>query len=206
MKIRWIAFVFAAFGHLYAASAAGHYYLRGVMEVGSELLLKPDGEFEYMLAYGSADYASKGKWHQEKGYVVLNTEAPEEDPFRLVRSSASKSPAFRVWIKTPQGRPVPHIEVVVDEDDGSRTAQTDDEGVAVFGNVKRPRAIRINVRVYRLEAGPFPVEKGKSDFEFEINGPAITTVRFKNEKLKQNGGTLEMLFWNPEHPMNYVRE
>jgi uncharacterized protein len=29
---------------------AGHYILRGVMEVGSELLLKADGSFEYALA------------------------------------------------------------------------------------------------------------------------------------------------------------
>jgi hypothetical protein len=36
-------------------SLAGHYYLQGVMEVGSELLLKADGRFEYMLAYGALD-------------------------------------------------------------------------------------------------------------------------------------------------------
>ncbi|TGV77628.1 hypothetical protein EN788_67460, partial [Mesorhizobium sp. M2D.F.Ca.ET.145.01.1.1] len=35
------------------AGLAGHYYLRGVMEVGSELLLKKDGSFEFMLAYGA---------------------------------------------------------------------------------------------------------------------------------------------------------
>jgi hypothetical protein len=34
---------------------AGHYILQGVMEVGSELPLKSDGNFEYMLAYGAAD-------------------------------------------------------------------------------------------------------------------------------------------------------
>jgi hypothetical protein len=40
---------------------AGHYVLRGVMEVGSELLLKPDGTFEFMLAYGAADYWPKAR-------------------------------------------------------------------------------------------------------------------------------------------------
>ena len=43
-----------------AASPAGHYVLRGVMEVGSELLLKPDGTFEFALAYGATDYYAKG--------------------------------------------------------------------------------------------------------------------------------------------------
>lgn len=41
---------------------AGHYYLNGVMEVGSELLLKPDGSFEFRLAYGANDQYGKGCW------------------------------------------------------------------------------------------------------------------------------------------------
>lgn len=41
---------------------AGHYYLNGVMEVGSELLLRPDGSFEFMLAYGANDQYGKGCW------------------------------------------------------------------------------------------------------------------------------------------------
>ena len=30
--------------------------------MGSQLLLKPAGTFEYMLAYGAADYGAPGKW------------------------------------------------------------------------------------------------------------------------------------------------
>ncbi|WAX94966.1 hypothetical protein N7E70_025485 [Aminobacter sp. NyZ550] len=41
---------------------AGHYYLNGVMEVGSELLLRPNGSFEFMLAYGANDQYGKGCW------------------------------------------------------------------------------------------------------------------------------------------------
>jgi hypothetical protein len=50
---------------------AGHYVLRGVMEVGSELWLKPDGSFEFMLAYGAADYSAKGTWRHEGDAVIL---------------------------------------------------------------------------------------------------------------------------------------
>src|SRR5712692_8023800 len=49
----------------FADELAGHYVLYGVHEVGSELLLKPDGTFEYMLAYGAADYSATGKWRRE---------------------------------------------------------------------------------------------------------------------------------------------
>ncbi|MCA0035547.1 hypothetical protein [Mesorhizobium sp. B263B2A] len=51
------------------ANLAGHYYLRGVMEVGSELLLKKDGSFEFMLAYGANDQYGKGCWVR-KGSTV----------------------------------------------------------------------------------------------------------------------------------------
>jgi len=51
------------------AGLAGHYYLRGVMEVGSELLLKKDGSFEFMLAYGANDQYGKGCW-VKKGSTV----------------------------------------------------------------------------------------------------------------------------------------
>lgn len=50
---------------------AGHYYLNGVMEVGSELLLKPDGSFEFMLAYGALDQYGKGCWHVEGNKVLV---------------------------------------------------------------------------------------------------------------------------------------
>jgi hypothetical protein len=50
---------------------AGHYYLNGVMEVGSELLLKPDGSFEFMLAYGALDQYGKGCWRVEGSKVLV---------------------------------------------------------------------------------------------------------------------------------------
>ena len=46
---------------------AGHYYLHGVMEVGSELLLKPDGRLKSMLAYGALDELASGCWARHGG-------------------------------------------------------------------------------------------------------------------------------------------
>lgn len=53
------------------ARYAGHYYLEGVMEVGSELLLKPDGRFEWMLSYGAVDQQAEGQWESTAGGIVL---------------------------------------------------------------------------------------------------------------------------------------
>ncbi len=40
----------------------GHHYLEGVREVGSEILLRPDGTFAFMLAYGVNDQSGRGCW------------------------------------------------------------------------------------------------------------------------------------------------
>src|SRR6516165_11373588 len=93
----------------HAQDAAGHYGLRGVMEVGSELLLKPDGTFEYMLAYGAADYWAKGTWKRDGNSVILHSAGKEEEPFRLLRSDAGKPGRIRMWVMGNNNKGVDNI-------------------------------------------------------------------------------------------------
>lgn len=53
------------------ARLAGNYGLRGVMEVGSQITLRANGTFDYMLAYGAADELASGCWSREGNTVVL---------------------------------------------------------------------------------------------------------------------------------------
>src|SRR6478736_6250037 len=81
------------------ASLAGHYYLHGVMEVGSELLLKPDGRFEYMLAYGALDELASGCWTRNGGVVTLNArkfEVSMEDPRKFTRLELTIGPGGKL--------------------------------------------------------------------------------------------------------------
>jgi hypothetical protein len=55
------------------AALAGHYYLSGVMETGSELLLRSDGSFEWYLSYGAMDQTAQGNWRVEGDAIVLTT-------------------------------------------------------------------------------------------------------------------------------------
>lgn len=57
---------------------AGHYYLNGVREVGSELLLKPDGRFQWYLSYGAVDQQAEGTWIRDEGQVRLQADLPRE--------------------------------------------------------------------------------------------------------------------------------
>lgn len=189
-----------------AQDLAGLYVLRGAHEVGSELLLKPDGRFEYMLAYGAADYSAKGSWKRQEGAVVLNTQAPDLPAFRMVKGESSKDEFARVWVKAANGQPVPHIRVAVKSDDGVKESKTSNEGAALFPRSGQVREVRFSVPVYGLEAGPFRLDPAQNEYHFEINGESITTVRFKEEKLLIDGKDLLLRYWGGDRPMRYERQ
>ncbi len=63
---------------------AGHYYLSGVMETRSELLLRPDGSFAWFMSYGAMDQEAGGRWRVDGDTVQLDA-----------GSTAGAPPAFR---------------------------------------------------------------------------------------------------------------
>jgi hypothetical protein len=67
-------------------------YDGGQMEVGAQLLLKPDGHFEYELAYGALDEEAKGTWEVRDGAVLLTT-VPAAVPPRFVVVSDTAAPS-----------------------------------------------------------------------------------------------------------------
>jgi hypothetical protein len=189
-----------------AQDLAGHYVLQGVMEVGSELLLKSDGSFEYMLAYGAADYWDKGTWRSQDNCVVLNSSGEKEAPFRLLRSEAGKPGRICVWVIGMNGHGVENIQVALQAADQHFDATTNSEGAAEFPDVANAAAVAFEVPVYSIKAGPFVINPSDHDFYFEINGDAITQVLFKDERLAIDGKDLVMKYWNGEQPMRYEKQ
>lgn len=54
----------------------GRYYLSGVMETGSELLLRRDGSFEWAATYGAVDAAATGRWSFDGRTIRLKAQRP----------------------------------------------------------------------------------------------------------------------------------
>jgi hypothetical protein len=184
----------------------GHYVLQGVMEVGSELLLKSDGNFEYMLAYGAADYWAKGTWQYQNNHVVLKSAGRKEDPFRLLRSEAGQPGRICVWVTGKNGHGVENIQVVLQATEQNFEATTTSDGAADFPDVANPRAIAFEVPVYSVKAGPFVINPAQHNFYFEINGDAITQVFFTDEPLAIEGKELVMKYWNDKLPFRYEKQ
>jgi hypothetical protein len=61
------------------AEWVGHYYLSGIMEVGSELILRADGRYDWFMSYGAVDQTSAGKWTREGKEIVLVATPPVTD-------------------------------------------------------------------------------------------------------------------------------
>lgn len=191
-----------------AAASAGAQDLSGeyrlsMPEMASGLMLKTDRTFEYFFSYGAADYTGKGTWKSEAGAVVLNSSGQEEPPFRLVKSALGSGPEIRVYVKAKNGRGVQHIDVKVTTASGASEARTDSDGMAVLEGDRPAKSIAIHIPVYDIDAGPFEVAGTDKEFWFEINGDAITQVRFKNERLAVTNGGLQMNYWRGDKPLLY---
>ncbi|MDE1162250.1 MAG: hypothetical protein PW792_09945 [Acidobacteriaceae bacterium] len=61
----------------------GHYYFSQVQEVGSELLLKPNGQFQWLLSYGAVDQTAEGHWSTDGKTVTLDSKRPSENGVTL---------------------------------------------------------------------------------------------------------------------------
>ena len=119
---------------------AGHYYLEGVREVGSELLLRPDGRFEYMLTYGATDEQARGRWQVLGNEVVLRSDKPARpaqwQPYRLRAAEPSgrggpADPAAPVsGVVRYQGHPANRVTVTTVGCDAPQIdrAQTQEDG------------------------------------------------------------------------------
>src|SRR3954449_11061455 len=69
-------------------------YQSQMMEVGSQLVLAPDGRFLWFFSTGALDLMAEGRWTRDSdGPVLLNSAPPVVPPrFQLVGHSRDTSP------------------------------------------------------------------------------------------------------------------
>ncbi|MCC7596118.1 hypothetical protein IGS61_01380 [Janthinobacterium sp. FW305-129] len=137
-----------------ASSLPGHYYLQGVMEVGSELLLKKDGKFEWMLSYGNTDEQASGEWRVAGDLVTLVAGNGGQEPqFRLFEENEmriQKPAEAGVWVAIvgyPQVGPMPGVEVKFEAQSGkTATAVSVANGDAIVRMPASERWVRAGLR------------------------------------------------------------
>ena len=184
---------------------AGRYLLSGVMGMASELDLYQNGEFEFGLSYGAADFISRGTWKREGKFVILQSEDLKSPAFRLVRSSKSSRPGTNVLVKSTLGAVIPNIDVLFTTAEGPRAARTAQNGNA-YVNASEVRSIKFEIPVLNYESATFPTKPGENEFEFVLNPDVIQQSSFKNERVAIQNGALEMRRFDREHAFVYRRQ
>lgn len=158
-----------------APSLPGHYYLGGVTEVGSELLLKKDGTFEWSLSYGNSDQLASGDWHASATEVTLQTVKPGKAPaFRLFTEeeftikALTKQGVWAAIVGHPAIGPMPGVEVMFEAKSGkTATAITQEGGEAMVDMPESEQWTRAGLRR----------EGTKDDYSWVVMTPKRTAAR-----------------------------
>ena len=156
-----------------ASALPGHYYLQGVMETGSELLLKKDGTFEWMLSYGNTDQQASGEWRASGDVVTLVAGNGGKEPqFRVFEESEmriQKAAEAGLWVAIvgfPRLGPMAGVEVKFEAQSGkTATAVSVANGDAIVRMPASERWVRAGLRRQGAKAEyqwlPVPAERAQ---------------------------------------------
>jgi hypothetical protein len=194
-KTAEIAPVQAATSSITRDSLSGEYD-GGQMEVAARLLLKPDGHFNYELAYGALDEAADGTWDFKDGAVFLTT-VPAVTPPRFVVESNRPDPRGGLWVKLSNGQVLEgapqRLYLLYGKDDPPDMVEVGADGHVPLPGNRWPSAIVPEIPVYPIASQPIPIT-GTGGYliilRFEPND--IGKADFRAQRLSIDGGVLVM--------------
>lgn len=185
MKSAWlvVSFLLAATA-VSAAPPAGHYRLVGVHDAASELILYPDGRFEYGLAYGALDEQAQGRWTSD-GKTVHLTTMPKPKPAVFSAGPAERNAGapFTIKVTSPDGRGLAGVDFQLTFDNGDPVeSYTQEYGWSLDPADKRtPRSITFALPMYGLKSQTFPVDAAQANqFTFILTPNDLGTIDFQN--------------------------
>ena len=167
------------------------------MEVAARLLLKPDGHFNYELAYGALDETAEGTWDVKLGAVYLVT-VPAVVPPRFVVESDTPEPKGGLWVKISSG-PVmdgapQRIYLIYGPNEEQGMAEVAADGHLPLPDKRMPTAIVPEIPVYPIMSKPVPLTGTGGHrliLRFEAND--IGKADFRMQRLGIENGVLVML-------------
>jgi hypothetical protein len=161
---------------------AGHYRLHDGPDVASELVLRPDGRFDYFLAAGSLDEQAKGTWEVDGGSLRLRTiPRPVPAVFSGGPKSWAKDAALVLHVTNPAARGIASVHFTLGFDTGAPVkGYTQDSGWSLDLAEKRaPRWIELSVPIYNLHSPRFPIDLTKgNDLTFILTPNDLGTIDF----------------------------
>jgi hypothetical protein len=179
-----------------AAPPGQRYRLVGVHDAASELILYPDGRFEYALAYGALDEEAKGRWTRSGNTIRLTT-VPKPRPavFSAGPSGRTTDAPLTIKVVLPNGRGLALVDFVITFDTGPPiSGYTQDDGWTLDPAEKRtPRSITLGIPMYELKSQVFAIEAAKGNqLTFVLTPNDLGTIDFENLPLTMGANRLIM--------------
>ena len=170
-----------------ADSVAGRYRLHDGPDVASELLLRPDGKFEYFLMAGSLDEQSSGTWQVDGGALQLTT-TPKPVPAVFTAGAASSAPdaALVLHVTDPAGNGIAAVHFTLGFDSGEPVeSYTQDYGWTLDKLEQRtPRWIEFSVPIHNLQSPRFLIDLARGNEQtFVLTPNDLGTVDFTNMQI-----------------------
>jgi len=178
------------------ASLAGAYD-GGQMEVAAQLILKPDGHFQYELAYGALDETAAGTW-DVKDSVVLLTTVPAAVPPRFVVVSDTPAPSgLHVKLTKPLVEGMRQRVLLLyganpRPDQDSDEADVADDGQVPIPAGKHPTAFIPEIPVFPTQPAPNPRTAGGHRVVLRFEPNDIGKADFHPQPLTIQDGVLIM--------------
>lgn len=160
----------------------GEYYLRGVMEVASGFLLKPDSTFQFFFSYGALDREGSGRWRVKNSQIILNSRPKPSADFALIKSKIVDNDFTTIKIIGDNKNFLRYVYGHLKFSDTTIEENSNEEG-----ELKIPRKGVENISLV-FEFSPekisnFKVDKKDNYYEFRME-PFITEVFFENFHLE----------------------
>ena len=190
------------------ASQPQRYRLVGEPDVASELMLHPDGRFQYFLSAGALDEQAEGRWTRE-GNVIRLTTTPKPKPavFSAGPAEQDAGAPFTVKVTWPDRRGIAGVDLTITFDNGERaTGYTQEYGWSLDAADKRtPRSITFAVPMHTLRSQNFPIDAVRANrLTFVLTPNDLGIVDFESLPLTVSKDRLVMHRGGGE--LAYVRQ
>ncbi|CAG4997929.1 hypothetical protein DYBT9275_01884 [Dyadobacter sp. CECT 9275] len=181
------------FSQIPTDSLAGEYYLQGVMETATAILLKPDSTFEYFYSYGAVDRQGQGLWKVIDNQLILNSRRKPKTDYAM---RTKVVPGDFITIKIICGNPqiLSLFDVTLYTDEGEKYGSTNSEGML---KMKRSKVNSIDLffTLCPERYSSFPINSADNYFEFKVE-PWFAEIFLDNVKL-----TITDTGLTGEHPL-----
>jgi len=188
-KIYLFLFLMSPGQSLQAQSAIpGEYYLRGVTEVASGFLFKPDSTFEFFFSYGALDRMGSGKWAAKGNEIILNSKPRPIHDFALISSKSSADDFITIKITDKNELLQRYVYAKIKYMDTVLAGMTNEKGEVQFPR-KPMQDISLQFEFCPEKTSVFVPADNHNYFEFRFE-PWIVEYFFTNFHLTVDGKDL----------------